>query len=204
MISRNNINETTQEQATETSKINTTLYVSLALEVAASKPTFVPILLTHFALVCPITVPFHISKEGKSDQEYYRLLGYAVDDRGSMEDENTFLSRVTGYVGLFATLMLNGKVEGLSLRDVWLWLARVLDQAPIPGVTATALHKVLTIVENKMLMKYRRQYVKLLRFVAEVFVGKINVISDSDKKAPVIRLQLFVQKALKCGGIGGS
>ena len=151
-----------QEQSTEASRQNSELFVTLALQISSSNSSFSSLLSSHFALVCPVSVPFH-PERGANDGEYYTALGYRVDEEGRLEDENTYLSRQSAFVALYARLMVSGSGGDWCMKELWCWLARLLNQPPLPGLSATALHRVLSVAQKHLLNHYRRQYIKLLR-----------------------------------------
>ena len=191
------------EQATESSKQNSALYVKLALHLSSSYPLFSSLLKAHLALISPISVPFNPAKT-KNEAEYFAAQGYKMDDNGCLEDENKFLSRQSSYMTFYADLMLSGSDNSWCMAQIWKWLARLLNQQPSEGISATALYRVLFQAERKLLKCYQRQYIKILKFIKEDYMNKIERVTGVGKKGPVVRLRTFVENSLRNDGLSGN
>ncbi|ESO09442.1 hypothetical protein HELRODRAFT_190497 [Helobdella robusta] len=190
------------------------IYSPVVVGLWCKYPIFGKLFLVHLALKCPFLVPYIIEREGKSDLEYFQMLGYDISDNGELEKESLFLKRFSGYVTFYAAVtvsqppsnhLLGRKIKLQSphgLQNAWTWLARVLGQPPIQGITPTALHSFLEVVGFEMGRCYGKQFFKMLQFLKFIYLPEIKkVTTDSDKIAPLERLRLFVDGAFSKGKI---
>ena len=79
-----------------------------------------------------------------------RMQGYRVMPDGCVESSDLFLKRMSGLVRLYAAIVQSEPPNPThknphGLQHGWVWFARVLNSAPHPTLTASALHDFLEV-----------------------------------------------------------
>ena len=83
-----------------------TVIVALRVEF----PVLGHLVLAHFYRKCPCLVPhYRIHKQGQSDTDYYKQLGYEYSENGQIESQDIFQKRVSGLVRLYAAIRITDK-----------------------------------------------------------------------------------------------
>ncbi|KFO82440.1 Nucleoporin GLE1, partial [Cuculus canorus] len=160
--------------------------------------------LAHLHKKCPYAVPFYPAlKKGTSMEEYQRMLGYQVTD-SKVEQQDRFLKRMSGFIRLYAALMQvrwpYGNKQGAhphGLNYGWRWLAQMLNMEPLADVTATVLYDFLEVCGNALMKQYQDQFWKLMLFIREQYIPRIEEITSSDQMGSFMRLKQFVEECLQ-------
>lgn len=179
-------------------------FASLILALWMEFKSFGDLLLGNFMKKCPYTIPAYWPQlSDQTDKEYYLKLGYRYNDDGVIEDQNSFLKRMTGILMLYAAIMVSeprhGKPHPHGIRFAWRWLAAALNLEPNPDITATLLHEFLKLAGHKLSQCYGEQFWKLIRLLNTEYYAEIDKITPDSLKGPVSRLKIFVEEAQKRG-----
>ncbi|XP_066436448.1 mRNA export factor GLE1 [Eleutherodactylus coqui] len=156
---------------------------------------------------CPYAVPFYPAfKEGSTLEEYQRLLGYQVKDN-IVEQQDSFLKRMSGMIRLYAAIMqvrwpygTNQGNHPHGLNHGWHWLAQMVNMEPLSDITATLLFDFLEVCGNAMIKQYQGQFWKLLLLIKDQYFPKIAKITTSTEMGSASRLQHFLEAS--CQGFG--
>ncbi|GFR19635.1 nucleoporin GLE1 [Trichonephila clavata] len=172
------------------------------------KPDFGSLILGHFYSRCPYLVPFYPPKqEGQSESEYYSILGYHIDDEGNVEEKYKFLNRISGYVRLYAAIIVSPLHPDVKsphphgLAWGWKWLSRMLNLEPRPDITATVLYDFLDVTGHSLQKVYGNQFKKIIHILIKDFFQKIKQVTPGGSGGPVERLENFLQQTAKKGYI---
>ncbi|XP_065221304.1 mRNA export factor GLE1 [Planococcus citri] len=179
-------------------------FASLILALWVEFENFGDLLLGNFMKKCPYTIPAYWPQfSDQTDKEYYLKLGYRYNDDGVVEDQNSFLKRMTGMLMLYTAIMISeprhGKPHPHGIRFAWRWLAAALNLEPNPDITATLLHEFLKLAGHKLSQCYGEQFWKLIRLLNSEYYAEIDKITPDSLKGPVSRLKIFVEDSLKRG-----
>ncbi|KAG8554909.1 hypothetical protein GDO81_003932 [Engystomops pustulosus] len=149
---------------------------------------------------CPYAVPFYPAfQEGISLEEYQRLLGYQVKD-SIVEQQDSFLKRMSGMIRLYAAIMqvrwpygTNQGNHPHGLNHGWLWLAQMVNMEPLSDITATLLFDFLEVCGNAMIRQYQDQFWKLLLLIKDQYFPTIEKITTSTEMGSASRLKHFLE-----------
>ncbi|CAL1268842.1 unnamed protein product [Larinioides sclopetarius] len=178
------------------------------LGIWSRKPEVGSLILGHFYSLCPYLVPFYPPRqEGMSDSEYLSILGYYIDDEGVVEEKYKFLNRMSGYVRLYAAIIVaplpadvkDAHPHGLAWG--WRWLSRILNLEPRPDITATVLYDFLDVTGHSLQKVYGKQFKKIIHILCKDFFPKIKQVTPGGSGGPVERLETFLQNTAKKGYI---
>ncbi|XP_013383665.1 nucleoporin GLE1 [Lingula anatina] len=179
----------------------------VAVGVWCMYPDFGDLLLAHFHIACPYLVPYYRPKEkGQSTEDYYKSLGYAVEN-GQCEKQDKFLRRMTGYMRLYAAMIVSPPPRGEQqphphgVEKGWEWLCNVLNLDPRPDITATLLLNFLVVAGSALAEAYSKQFFKLLHLLCTEYLPKVKQVTLPGSGGPVTRLEQFLQKCIKNGKI---
>lgn len=185
-------------------------YAMVALHIAMKHPDFNDILLASLGEKCIYITPQYLDRKSFKDARAYQLaLGYeeiAPDDSNQQEGvaaaaaaqferEEQYFERLVGYVSFYAAyvqLMYQGHPHGIE--HGWVWLARVLNQAPRPA-TASIVHAFLSMAGKSLHQKYPNQTMKVLTFLYNDFVMRCPDTSPSRKATQAV-LALWLQTTM--------
>ncbi|KAM3910591.1 mRNA export factor GLE1 [Leptodactylus fuscus] len=153
---------------------------------------------------CPYAVPFYPSfKEGTPVEEYQRLLGYQVKD-SIVEQQDSFLKRMSGMIRLYAAIMqvrwpygTNKGSHPHGLNHGWHWLAQMVNMEPLSDITATLLFDFLEVCGNAMIKQYQDQFWKLLFLIKDQYFPMIEKITTSTEMGSASRLKHFLEGAVR-------
>ncbi|XP_044161845.1 nucleoporin GLE1 [Bufo gargarizans] len=153
---------------------------------------------------CPYTVPLYPPfKKGTSLMDYQRLMGYQVKD-SIVEQQDSFLKRMSGMVRLYAAVMQVRWPYGTSqgnhphgLNNGWHWFAQMLNMEPLSDITATLLFDFLEVCGNAMIKQYRDQFWKLLILIKDHYFPKIGKITTGTEMGSASRLKHFLEEAVR-------
>jgi len=176
-------------------------FASVALSLWDTYPDFGKLLLAYFYEFCPFLNPLYIPpKQDQAQKEYYESLGYKYDNNGVVEKQDKYLKRMTGLTRLFAAISASYKPLGSNTvhpygpSKIWSLLTCLLKRDPTPDTTATILLVVFETTGNFMYDKYRSQFHKLLCFVREEYLPKLEAVKNDG--GPTTRLETFLNQAL--------
>uniref|UniRef100_A0A8C6HF69 mRNA export factor GLE1 n=1 Tax=Mus spicilegus TaxID=10103 RepID=A0A8C6HF69_MUSSI len=161
------------------------------------------LILAHLHKKCPYSVPFYPAfKEGMALEDYQRMLGYQVVD-SKVERQDSFLKRMSGMIRLYAAIIQlqwpyanRQEVHPHGLNHGWRWLAQILNMEPLSGVTATLLFDFLEVCGNALMNQYQVQFWKMILFIQEDYLPRIEAITSSGQMGSFIRLKQFLEKCL--------
>jgi len=156
---------------------------------------------------CPFIVPRTILKTaGFSELQHKRLCGYNCKNDGSVEDQDQYLKRMSGFVRIYAAILQSPLPPGAmqhphGIEEAWKWLTRFLNLKPEPEITATVLYDFLAVVSHKMNEVYGKQFDKLMYALCHDYFPKIKEVelaTDSKKSigGPLVRLEKFLKDCL--------
>jgi nucleoporin GLE1 len=162
------------------------------------------LILAHLHKKCPYSVPFYPAfKEGMALEDYQRMLGYQVVD-SKVERQESFLKRMSGMIRLYAAIIQlqwpyanRQEVHPHGLNHGWRWLAQILNMEPLSGVTATLLFDFLEVCGNALMKQNQVQFWKMILFIQEDYLPRIEAITSSGQMGSFIRLKQFLEKCLQ-------
>uniref|UniRef100_A0A674NPA1 mRNA export factor GLE1 n=1 Tax=Takifugu rubripes TaxID=31033 RepID=A0A674NPA1_TAKRU len=162
------------------------------------------LILAHLHKKCPYAVPHYPAmKDGSTVEDYQRLLGYRVDSSG-VEDQNSFLKKMSGMIRLYAAIIQQkwpfSSKQGPpphALNHGWRWLAQMLNMEPVSDITSTLLFEFLEVCGNALMSQYRDQFWKLIRLLKEEYLPRIEAVTCAGQMGSVIRLKNFIEGALR-------
>ncbi|XP_069913726.1 mRNA export factor GLE1 isoform X2 [Oryctolagus cuniculus] len=162
------------------------------------------LILAHLHRKCPYSVPFYPAfKEGMALEDYQRMLGYQVKD-SKVEQQDTFLKRMSGMIRLYAAIIQlrwpygnRQETHPHGLNHGWRWLAQILNMEPLSDVTATLLFDFLEVCGNALMKQYQLQFWKMILLIKEEYFPRIEAITSSGQMGSFIRLQQFLEKCLQ-------
>lgn len=158
------------------------------------------LILAHLHRKCPYSVPFYPAfKEGMALEDYQRMLGYQVKD-SKVEQQDTFLKRMSGMIRLYAAIIQlrwpygnRQETHPHGLNHGWRWLAQILNMEPLSDVTATLLFDFLEVCGNALMKQYQLQFWKMILLIKEEYFPRIEAITSSGQMGSFIRLQQFLE-----------
>nr|SVE77034.1 EOG090X0755 [Daphnia lumholtzi] len=169
-------------------------------------PVFGRLVLAHFYRQCPYLVPYYLpQQEGQSNEDYYKSLGYRYSG-GKVEQQPTYLKRMSGVVRLYAAVLISlprrNQPHPHGLEHAWRYLAALLNLSPRNDITAAILVEFLTVAGSAMSKEYGKQFQKMLHLICtEYFTMIRNVTPKGSGGGPVTRLEEFLHESIKKGGI---
>nr|SVE80150.1 EOG090X0755 [Daphnia magna]SVE81348.1 EOG090X0755 [Daphnia magna] len=169
-------------------------------------PVFGRLVLAHFYRQCPYLVPYYLpQQEGQSNEDYYKSLGYRYSS-GKVEQQPTYLKRMSGVVRLYAAVLISlprrNQPHPHGLEHAWRYLAALLNLSPRNDITAAILVEFLTVAGYAMSKEYGKQFQKLLHLICtEYFTMIRNVTPKGSGGGPVTRLEEFLHESITKGGI---
>ncbi|XP_038054788.1 nucleoporin GLE1-like [Patiria miniata] len=179
-------------------------FAAIAVTLWCDFPDLGDLMLAHFYLKCPFLVPYHITKsQEQSNQDYYKSLGYNYESDGTIEKQDKYLRRMSGFMRLYAAIMITQpmpnarKVHPYGIDHAWKWLARLLNVEPQPDITATMLFDFLEVCGHDLAASYHRQFFKLLQVLYRNYFPKIESVTPKGSGGPVMRLKTFLEMVTK-------
>lgn len=176
---------------------------SVITGVSLCHPDFALLLYTRLKLKCPWLIPQHAEKTDKiNDEEYYKLLGYKYTD-GIVEKQDKYVKRMTGIIRLFAAIVVTetkyGKVLGIG--QAWMLIAATINLNPQFDITAILLYEMLVITGYYLKQAYGRQFIKMLHYINNSYMKKIDEVTPVGCGGPVQRLKTFISKVIEVGHV---
>lgn len=171
---------------------------------------FGELLLAHFHNTCPFTVPVFMPKrEGQTNEEYYKSLGYKYSEDGSVEKQDKYLKRMSGLMRLYISITVTSQRRGITkthpygLQHTWRWLAAVLNSELQPNTSdlrATLILDVLEVAGYMLWNAYPKQFHKMLMLLANDYYPRMQN-TDGIGGGPLVRLEEFLKSTLARGFI---
>ena len=107
---------------------------AVAVALWSDFPDFGELLLAHFRRACPYILPVFLPRlEGQTNEEYYKSLGYKYTEDGTVEKQDKYLTRMTGLMRLYASIIVTKQRRGCNtphphgIQNAWRWLAITLN-----------------------------------------------------------------------------
>lgn len=76
-----------------------------------------------------------------------------------------------------------------DLQYAWKWLATILNEEPKEALTALLLDAFISNSMHKLYAMYGRQFEKLINFIREIFIDKIQSITAAENRQSLMKLQ---------------
>jgi nucleoporin GLE1 len=112
---------------------------------------------------------------------------------------------MSGFVRLYAAITVTPPsgsrrhrtpaVHPHGVEHAWTWLARIANVEPRPDVTATVIGDFLSVAGHALHRTYGRQFVKLVRLLADEYMPKIKAVTQAGSGGPVTRLEGLLRDA---------
>jgi nucleoporin GLE1 len=167
----------------------------------STSPEFGDLFLAHCYNTCPILVPIYFNKTNDMTEfDYLKLSGYRTSEFGK---EELYLNRMKNCVSLYSAVLhdqpflLQNKPHPHGLGHGWTLLARILNMEPRPGITAAALLGILEICGFALFNLYGRQFEKLLSFINNDYLPRIDKITTDGQRASFEKLRQFLEDCIK-------
>ncbi|XP_078734206.1 mRNA export factor GLE1 isoform X1 [Lampetra fluviatilis] len=176
---------------------------AVAISLWDRHPALGELLLAHMHRKCPYTVPvFNLPTPGQNQEDFFRSLGYCYDGK-TLEKQDLFLNRMSGMMRLYAAIIATpvpspsmNKSHPHGLQYGWRWIAQMLNLEPVSDISATMLFDFLEVAGNAMERAYCSQFWKLLFFIIEEYLPRIEKVSSPAQMGSVSRLKLFVERCI--------
>ncbi|CAL8104097.1 unnamed protein product [Orchesella dallaii] len=166
-------------------------------------PAWAALVQANMYKLCPFLVPFSYPQGNLSIQEYAKKLGH---DLSGAENaiQQTFLERIKGYCTLYALMVLQFNGDGafdigdatefFSLGGAWQIISRTMKLEPQIDVTATVIHTILEILDDRLYLVYKAQFGKLMRLLILTYLPRIKNITPPARSGSLSRLQIYLEK----------
>jgi nucleoporin GLE1 len=165
-------------------------------------PAFGDLFLAHLMEKCPYIAGYYPTKQAdESDVAHLIACGYVYgSDNESLESEESFLNRMRALTRIYGAIVQSnvGPSHPHGIKFGWMFLSKLLNMEPLPGITAAVLHAFLTATLFKMLKLYKNQMKKLMLFIKNDYLLRIERNSVQEvKKQSIMQLKMFTDDALK-------
>eukprot|EP00126_Sphaerothecum_destruens_P000213 Sdes_comp10252_c0_seq1m1888 len=167
-------------------------------------------IMARFYQKCPFIASYYMRfPPNTHDDEKKRLLGYSQESsekETQWESQEKYIERMCGITTLFAAIIQTEwsssssnpqNCNPLGIDFGWKWLARILNQNPTT-ITPSLLVCFLQVAGHQLFKVYRKQFAKLVNFIAQDFLPKMN---KKKSMGAITRLELFLEKSIKQGTI---
>ncbi|KAH6582555.1 hypothetical protein BASA61_008454 [Batrachochytrium salamandrivorans] len=161
-------------------------------------PQFLSIFLGRLMKKCPFIVPRYIRKlPSDSLADYMKRSGYKEID-GKLESEIQYGERMCGILSLYAAIVQTSNIpNSYNIANGWVWMSRILNMKP-RRITTLLLYTFLEIAGNALVTTYKRQAIKLVRYIVQVLIP----MAPAAANASTTRLALFLDETvLKTGNM---
>ena len=151
---------------------------------------------------CPLALPFYPRKEeNETDINYLIACGYVFSKENTLESEESYISRMRALIMIYGAIIQTNlsSCHPHGLKHAWQWLSNILNTPPRPVITAAVLHAFISVTAHKLYIVYKKQFAKLLFFIADCYIPMIEKVSKSQeiKKQTLVQLKLFVEDCCK-------
>jgi nucleoporin GLE1 len=159
-------------------------------------PTFGQIFMAQMQEKCPYIIPYYPKKEtDDSERDHLIACGYNIAKDGTQESEESFLNRMKAMVKLYAAIIQSNLQDNHphDLNYGWTWTARLLNLEPRTAITAAVLESFLSITSHKFYRFYRKQFIKIIKFILSDYIPRIeNVSKKGTKRQSLVKLSMFI------------
>ena len=176
----------------------------VSVAVGQHHPEFLPVLQALMQKECPLIVPslYLPGKSGGKDTKYYKSMGFKMEPAAEsgagktsliIEAEEEFVNRLQGYVRLYAAILQSDKaVDGFGPGASWTYVAQLLNALPACRYSACALDAFLSIAGYKMFISFKSQFLKLMKYIKDMFLQDLMAVADADATAVATRLHSYI------------
>lgn len=178
---------------------------SVAIALWAYFPEFGKLLCAHFYKNCPYLIPMMMPQvAGQTDEDFYKSRGYKYNSEGAIEKQDQFLKRISGIFKLFAAIWITKMPRCIdaphpqNLSHAWRWFAAFSNLGSEIDISATLLCDFLTICGADFSRYYKKQFVKVLKYLVSDYLEELGRI---DNGGPKTRLDVFIQNYESSGRI---
>ncbi len=142
---------------------------------------------------CPYTLPFYRKKEkSQSVEDYFRQIGYKVDETGKVEEDEYYFKRMNGILMLYFTLLLYPDYQSMGVDTAWKWLSDVLNMKPRNDITTIMLTVFFKCCGYKFQKLYTNQFSKIVDYCNSIYLPLVYSLGESQNKANTGRLELLL------------
>ncbi|KAI4385162.1 hypothetical protein MLD38_003220 [Melastoma candidum] len=155
------------------------------------------ILLAEFHQACIFTVPKSTASKSQYESEaaYYKALGFQ-EDGGKIEKEQDFMKGIESYMKLYGAIVqteVEGHYNSHGLAEGWSWLARFLNALPANKYTTIALNAFLQTAGFALHRKYKSQFRKMLKVIAEDYLTALKGREDLVLHQVIAEIQSYIK-----------
>jgi len=172
---------------------------SIVSELWQVHPDFGILLYARFKQKCPCLIPYNAARiHEETDEEYYKSLGYNYIN-GVVEKQDKYVKRMTGIIRLFASIIVTETKCGkaLGIGQAWMIIAATVNLVPQLDITAVLLHEMLLITGYDLKNAYGRQFIKMLQYINNNYMKKIDEVTPIGCGGPVQRLKTFISNIIQ-------
>ncbi|XP_073038900.1 mRNA export factor GLE1-like isoform X4 [Primulina eburnea] len=165
--------------------------------VTSKIPLAMDILMAELNRVCIYTVPKFVEFSSvlfQTREAYFKAIGYKEID-GKIESTDSYVERLSSIMRLYGALVQTeiGGFQNLhGLKEGWAWLASFLNSLPANLYTAVALQHFLEMSGYALYRRYRNQFEKLLRIIAQDFLKALKEGNSDSVNAKLIKVKTSI------------
>ena len=129
-----------------------------------------------------MTIPYYKRRaDGQSDSDYLVEIGYLKSYDGTMESEDKYQERMTGFMVLYAAIMQT-RTEGnpFTIDEAWAWLSVLLNQKS-RRISPYVLLGFLEVAGFELECRFGRQFAMAMHVMHDAFVPTIPKGCESAK-----------------------
>ncbi|XP_073039019.1 mRNA export factor GLE1-like [Primulina eburnea] len=127
-------------------------------------------------------------------EAYFKVIGYKEMDE-KIESTDSYVERMSSIMRLYGALVQTeiGGFQNLhGLNEGWAWLASFLNSLPANLYTAVALQHFLEMSGYALYRRYRNQFDKLLRIIAQDFLKALKEGNSDSVNAKLIKVKTSI------------
>ncbi|XP_075523917.1 mRNA export factor GLE1-like isoform X1 [Primulina tabacum] len=165
--------------------------------VTSKIPLALDILMAELNRVCMYTVPKFVEYSSvlfQTREAYFKAIGYREID-GKIESTDSYVERLSSIMRLYGALVQTeiGGFQNLhGLKEGWAWIASFLNSLPANLYTAVALQHFLEMSGYALYRRYRNQFEKLLRIIAQDFLKALKEGNSDSVNAKLIKVKTSI------------
>lgn len=180
------------------------VYASLIVRLWQLHPPLGELVLFRLLEACPFLAPRTLRRRpGVTDAQFHQSLGFRQKENGPLEAVDKYLTRMGNLAQLYGRIVAM-EVEGghpHGLHNGWMWIARTLSLPPYPSVTAALLRGFLSTAGAPLLVRYGRQFRKILGYLTMKYLPQIEDDSLEGGKADIASLKTFLREYSQTGAL---
>jgi len=158
------------------------------VKVSTQFPTLMEMMVALLHREVPTAVPMSVVHDEAvlTSTQYHRLMGYKeVEDKATggkmFETTDELCKRIEGLMLLYgAIVQVDDPNNPHGIDHGWTWLSRALNVMPADRITAKALICFLRSAGYTLHIRFRGQFIKLLRCMHDEFLPELARSSDPD------------------------